>query len=525
MKQSALCIEEIIEAITSNQKTAEAEIENTFEKLMKKLLRKKATLLATTAKTFEKKKQSLQKQLKITRFAVSQLTDLEFKLTDTTDKTVSADLSLVALTSQPILCNWKKSIKMQIYDKLLFPWRTLIDSQLHLDQGCVAPMLNLIDNFGISKSGEDEIGLSAIKYLAQGNLEQAFKVCMAIVSPPNGRPFAICSHKPTPKHEESTTTENKLEKLGATLLKIIFTVKPKLFSNMEPFDVYPTVYFEEKLKESSLESSQFMTHITEHILSRDSTYCGRMLATDDDLFVALAHYLRFDSPEQQKELSQAETRCLFYDTCGNLVEQPQHNGSELIHVLCGISGSKGDKCALEWLEPAAQYGIPVIQSILGMLLLIGNEEQIKREPVAGMDWVKKGAEAGDAYGQSFMFTLHCTEYFPNLISIVENLEASGFKRDPAEGRRWLQLSANQGFPPAQVLLGQVLAIENGNTINTPKENERLYRLAGQQATTMRKLRKGKLSPWMIYYDWLADPQIDIRNPREKDQMVAELLLS
>ncbi|KAH3762229.1 WD40 repeat [Pelomyxa schiedti] len=491
MKQAALRIEEIIEAITSNQKTAEAEIENTFDKLMKQLLRKKATLLATTAKTFQKKKQSLQRQLKITRFAVSQLTDLEFKLTDTTDKTVSADLSLVALTSQPILCNWKKSVKTRIYDEFLFPWGTLIDSQLHLDQGCVAPVLNLIDNLGISKSGEDEIGLSAIRYLSQGNLEQAFKICMAMVSPSNGRPFAIRSHKPAPKLEESTTTENKLEKLGSTLLKIIFTVKPKLFSNMEPFDVYPTVYFEEKLKECSLESSHFMTHITEHILSRDGTYCGRILATDDDLFVALAHYLRFDSPEQQKELSQAETLCLLYDTtctCGNQ-EQPQHNGSgsSLIHVLCGISGSKGDKCVLEWLEPAAQYGIPAIQSILGILLLVGEEEQSKREPVAGMEWIKKGAEAGDAFGQSVMFILHCAEYFPNVMSVVENLEAAGFKRDPATGRRWLQLSANQGFPLAQVILGQVLEIENGNKIEAPKESKRLFHLADQQDSISQEI--------------------------------------
>lgn len=100
------------------------------------------------------------------------------------------------------------------------------------------------------------------------------------------------------------------------------------------------------------------------------------------------------------------------------------------------------KNAAEWIEKAAVQGLPQAQSLLAWLFA-GGYGVVQSDSEAGR-WYLKAAEQGAPKDQYTVATMYRWGRFGVGIDKVRMLD-------------WYQRSANQGFAPAQLALGKLLA--------------------------------------------------------------------
>lgn len=111
----------------------------------------------------------------------------------------------------------------------------------------------------------------------------------------------------------------------------------------------------------------------------------------------------------------------------------------------------------------ASMGIPKAQGQLGWMYANGNG--VPEDAVKAVEWYRKAAEQGDAYGQYSLGLKYAT--------------GNGVPKDAANAVEWYQKAAGQGYTPAQYSLGKAYATGNGVPKDVAKAVEWYQKAAAQ----------------------------------------------
>ncbi|KAH3763075.1 hypothetical protein Pelo_5086 [Pelomyxa schiedti] len=253
----AVGIEETIASLTT--RTTEKEIEETFDRLMREVQRKKEALLSNTIKMFKKQKDTLKLQLKCVRYAAPHLAVSESKLVQLTNQqengaaqqqgSPSASyiyhhgkdevISLVALTKNR-MCVWSRALSKLVFKNTpsYLHLRALITSIFQVKNRPTAIQQTDL------RPTEEDFALTALRNLALGNFEKAFQNCVAMFPPsPFGPLDGIRTNTAQAPKEIATRcfNPNKFEALGIILMLLLFDMRPLFMDRLGPFDSYPEV--------------------------------------------------------------------------------------------------------------------------------------------------------------------------------------------------------------------------------------------------------------------------------------------
>ncbi|KAH3723356.1 hypothetical protein Pelo_17939 [Pelomyxa schiedti] len=486
----AVGIEESIASLTTKQRTTEKEIEETFDRLMRELQRKKEALLSNTIKMFKKQKDTLKLQLKCVRYAAPHLAVSESKLVQLTNqqenratqqqRSPSAPYiyhhgkyeaeevtSLVALTKSRFLQNWKSPLDVCLVQNAF---------QVGIQEHAIISALESIDNLYLSK---EDFALTALRNLALGNFEKAFQNCVAMFPPSPFGPLdgirTNTAHAPK-EIAARCLNPNKFEALGIILMLLLLDMRPVFLDRLGPFDRYPYLSLLTRLailKDTSLgilqqvcswvlsTSPRFTAYPHHHRERRSSAVVSRYMDHNGDdvritSLIALVHVIQGYLVTVPQDSNAA---CGYWEraasTCGKQIAYKVPRALAE-HYL----GSDATTDHLLHLKTAAQLGNVCAAADLVQQWPLGRDDA---------RWLVMASDGGHAWAQTHLAKLY-----------EQGLEDAGVKRnrDTQEAMRLYSIAANKGFPSAQYRLAVLLLQQDGDSSEPNPEAVRLLRLAG-----------------------------------------------
>ncbi|KAH3732076.1 hypothetical protein Pelo_17091 [Pelomyxa schiedti] len=460
-------------SLTERKRRAEGYINGTINRLVKRLLKKRDTLLANTSKVFESINRALDLKLKCAQSAVCQLNESQNQLKVTAAcKSQTGGIiipsSLVIITEcSPVLTNysnWKTSVE-QLRDNTLPLLSAQCEGRLHIKQD-IPPGLRCIINMSISSE-----------------FQQAFGNCLAMFPCPSHGPLCEICATTSKVCSRVKKTHNLSETVSLVLLCLMLSFKPSLSESLGPFTKHPGTYIRSVLlPKCSPESQVFTVSVIDAALSlvlqppppeqpqqsrpvTSSTSRSEPQQSDWKCGVAaLAHVMRgymyrwgvggvrMDTTKALQEYNEVISSCLGESTTSSpCLNVPNAVAENLLGwVLYGSSpllDPNNKTRVIEHFEVSAHLGHVTAQGNLGWLHLTGYSSPGGFKNVSeAVKWLGRASEGGDAWGQYHLAQLYETGC----------VDAGGVRKDVTEAMRLYRLSADQGWDEAQYRLGAFL---------------------------------------------------------------------